>query len=49
MHADTAVVDGMLTQMFPFNRLGGSANVLIFPSDLCSTGFRCLPKSNVQK
>jgi malate dehydrogenase (oxaloacetate-decarboxylating)(NADP+) len=21
----------MLTQMFPFNRLGGSANVLIFP------------------
>jgi len=31
MHADTAVVEGMLTQMFPFNRLGGSANVLIFP------------------
>jgi len=31
MHADTAVVEGMLMQMFPFNRLGGSANVLIFP------------------
>jgi len=31
MHADTAVVEGLLTKMFPFNRLGGSANVLIFP------------------
>jgi malate dehydrogenase (oxaloacetate-decarboxylating)(NADP+) len=31
MHADTAVVEEMLMGMFPFNRLGGSANVLIFP------------------
>jgi malate dehydrogenase (oxaloacetate-decarboxylating)(NADP+) len=31
MHADTAVVESMLMQMFPFNRLGGTANILIFP------------------
>ena len=31
MHADTALLEDKLSQMFPFNRLGGSANVLIFP------------------
>ncbi|MGE5258208.1 MAG: NADP-dependent malic enzyme [Hyphomicrobiales bacterium] len=31
MHADTALLEGKLTRMFPFNRLGGPANVLIFP------------------
>jgi malate dehydrogenase (oxaloacetate-decarboxylating)(NADP+) len=31
MHADTALLESKLTQMFPFNRLGGPANVLIFP------------------
>jgi malate dehydrogenase (oxaloacetate-decarboxylating)(NADP+) len=31
MHADTALIEDKLSQMFPFNRLGGSANVLIFP------------------
>ncbi len=35
MQADTAVVDEMLNERFPFNRLGMSANVLIFP-DLTS-------------
>ena len=35
MQADTAVVDSMLNERFPFNRLGQSANVLIFP-DLTS-------------
>ena len=35
MQADTAVVDTMLNERFPFNRLGQSANVLIFP-DLTS-------------
>jgi malate dehydrogenase (oxaloacetate-decarboxylating)(NADP+) len=32
MQADTAVVEEMLRESFPFNRLGRSANVLIFPS-----------------
>jgi malate dehydrogenase (oxaloacetate-decarboxylating)(NADP+) len=31
MHADTAVVAEMLRGMYPFNRLGDPANVLIFP------------------
>jgi len=31
MQADTAIVDEMLNGEFPFNRLGGPANVLIFP------------------
>jgi malate dehydrogenase (oxaloacetate-decarboxylating)(NADP+) len=31
MHADTAVMESLLNQSFPFNRLGGPANVLIFP------------------
>jgi malate dehydrogenase (oxaloacetate-decarboxylating)(NADP+) len=31
MHADTALLEDKLSQMFPFNRLGGSANILIFP------------------
>jgi malate dehydrogenase (oxaloacetate-decarboxylating)(NADP+) len=31
MQADTAVVAEMLDRQFPFNRLGGTANVLIFP------------------
>ena len=31
MQADTAVVAEMLDRQFPFNRLGGPANVLIFP------------------
>lgn len=35
MQADTAVVETMLNERFPFNRLGQSANVLIFP-DLTS-------------
>ena len=35
MQADTAVVDAILNERFPFNRLGKSANVLIFP-DLTS-------------
>ena len=35
MQADTAVVDTILNERFPFNRLGKSANVLIFP-DLTS-------------
>jgi len=35
MQADTAVVDEILQERFPFNRLGKSANVLIFP-DLTS-------------
>ena len=35
MQADTAVVDTILNNSFPFNRLGQSANVLIFP-DLTS-------------
>ncbi len=35
MQADTAVVDTILNGQFPFNRLGQSANVLIFP-DLTS-------------
>ena len=33
MQADTAVVNEILQESFPFNRLGGeSANVLIFPN-----------------
>ena len=32
MQADTAVVGDLLTRNFPFSRLGGSANVLVFPS-----------------
>jgi malate dehydrogenase (oxaloacetate-decarboxylating)(NADP+) len=35
MQADTAIVENLLTEMFPFNRLGQAANVLIFP-DLIS-------------
>ena len=35
MQADTAVVEETLKEQFPFNRLGGAANVLIFP-DLSS-------------
>ncbi len=35
MQADTAVVDSILNERFPFNRLGKAANVLIFP-DLTS-------------
>jgi malate dehydrogenase (oxaloacetate-decarboxylating)(NADP+) len=31
MHADTALLESKLARMFPFNRLGGPANVLIFP------------------
>ncbi len=31
MHADTALREDVLHTMFPFNRLGGSANVLVFP------------------
>lgn len=31
MQADTAVVEDILTRDYPFNRLGGPANVLIFP------------------
>jgi len=31
MHADTALSENKLTKLFPFNRLEGSANVLIFP------------------
>jgi len=32
MQADTAVSEDLLNSNFPFNRLGGPANVLIFPS-----------------
>ncbi len=35
MQADTAVSEDILKESFPFNRLGGAANVLIFP-DLTS-------------
>lgn len=35
MQADTAVVGDILSGQYPFNRLGGTANVLIFP-DLSS-------------
>ncbi len=35
MQADTAVSEEILTRQFPFNRLGGPANVLIF-SDLAA-------------
>ena len=35
MQADTAVVDTILNERFPFNRLGQPANILIFP-DLTS-------------
>jgi malate dehydrogenase (oxaloacetate-decarboxylating)(NADP+) len=31
MQADTAVVEGVLERRYPFNRLHGPANVLIFP------------------
>ncbi len=31
MQADTAVLDGLLQRQYPFNRLHGPANVLIFP------------------
>jgi len=31
MQADTAVVDDILKNEFPFNHLGHSANVLVFP------------------
>jgi malate dehydrogenase (oxaloacetate-decarboxylating)(NADP+) len=31
MQADTAVVEQLLTRNYPFNRLHGAANVLIFP------------------
>jgi malate dehydrogenase (oxaloacetate-decarboxylating)(NADP+) len=31
MHADTALSESKLTQLFPFNCLEGAANVLIFP------------------
>jgi malate dehydrogenase (oxaloacetate-decarboxylating)(NADP+) len=31
MHADTALSENKLTKLFPFNRLEGPANVLIFP------------------
>jgi malate dehydrogenase (oxaloacetate-decarboxylating)(NADP+) len=32
MQADTAVMEEILAREFPFNRLGGPANILIFPS-----------------
>jgi len=32
MQADTAVVKELLNKRYPFNRLGGAANVLIFPA-----------------
>ena len=32
MQADTAVAERILTNEYPFNRLGGPANVLIFPN-----------------
>ena len=31
MQADTAVVEEILTREYPFNRLGGPANILVFP------------------
>jgi malate dehydrogenase (oxaloacetate-decarboxylating)(NADP+) len=31
MQADTAVVEEILSEEYPFNRLGGPANVLVFP------------------
>ncbi len=31
MHADTAVMANLLEQRHPFNKLGGAANVLVFP------------------
>ncbi|MFO7893448.1 MAG: NADP-dependent malic enzyme [Longimicrobiales bacterium] len=32
MQADTAVVEEILDERYPFNRMGGTANVLIFPN-----------------
>jgi malate dehydrogenase (oxaloacetate-decarboxylating)(NADP+) len=32
MQADTAVSEDIMNRLFPFNRLGGPANVLIFPN-----------------
>lgn len=32
MQADTAIVDSILKEMYPFNQLGQAANVLIFPN-----------------
>jgi len=40
MQADTAVVEEILTKEYPFNKLGGPANVLIFP-DLASGNIAC--------
>ncbi|MDP8256124.1 MAG: NADP-dependent malic enzyme [Candidatus Alcyoniella australis] len=45
MHADTAVVEEYLQTEFPFNRLGGAANVLIFPGlDSCNIAYKLLAR-----
>jgi len=45
MQADTAVVERILTQTYPFAKLKGAANVLIFPNlDAANIGYKLLDR-----
>jgi malate dehydrogenase (oxaloacetate-decarboxylating)(NADP+) len=45
MQADTAVVEGILTRMYPFSRLRAAANVLIFPDlDAANIAYKLLAR-----
>src|SRR2546429_7397477 len=45
MQADTAVVERILTRTYPFSRLRGAANVLIFPNlDAANISYKLLSR-----
>jgi malate dehydrogenase (oxaloacetate-decarboxylating)(NADP+) len=45
MQVDTAVVERILTRTYPFSRLRGAANVLIFPNlDAANVGYKLLDR-----